>query len=260
MMKLADRFTKGPKGTFACQLVDHETGKVIQDWENHNIIVLQAQSALLGAVCLPSANFTISVIKIGNDLGELSTTGSVSVTFAVASGGNGPTITRASGSWITDGFVVGDNITITGTASNNTTGTIGVLTATVMTLVTTDTLVAETTTSCVISRGIGTAPSAPMDTYNQNTMAATSLSGAILFTSPSTLACSASNPTTYVFNTTLSGSTVIAAQPAGTQSVNMSSAALHTGNGNVFSYTRFAQKSISALIDINVSWTIEWAT
>lgn len=48
--------------------------------------------------------------------------------------GTGHTITRSSGSWITDGFALNDVVTISGTVSNNiTTGVITVLTATVMT-------------------------------------------------------------------------------------------------------------------------------
>ena len=46
------------------------------------------------------------------------------------------TLTRSSGSWLADGFRVGDSFTITGTASNNVTATITVLTATVLTVVT----------------------------------------------------------------------------------------------------------------------------
>ncbi len=55
--------------------------------------------------------------------------GSEGLTFAAS----GHTITRTAGSWITDGFAVGQSVTIAGTASNNTTATITVLTGTVMT-------------------------------------------------------------------------------------------------------------------------------
>lgn len=59
-------------------------------------------------------------------------------TFAEV-GATGDTITRSSGSWITDGFVVGDYITVTSTTSNNITDAkvVGV-TATVLTLDTVD--------------------------------------------------------------------------------------------------------------------------
>lgn len=63
--------------------------------------------------------------------------GTNSLTFAEV-GGTGDTITRAAGSWVTDGFEVGDYIRVTGTASNNVSGKITGVTATVLTLDTTD--------------------------------------------------------------------------------------------------------------------------
>jgi hypothetical protein len=68
-------------------------------------------------------------------------TGSPSLTFAEV-GATGDTITRSAGSWIADGFVVGDTVTVALSASNNVSGVIAALSATVLTLGTTD-LVAE---------------------------------------------------------------------------------------------------------------------
>lgn len=56
-------------------------------------------------------------------------TGNPSLTFA----SSGHTITRGAGSWITDGFVVGDTITVTGSASNNTSTVVTGVTETVLT-------------------------------------------------------------------------------------------------------------------------------
>jgi hypothetical protein len=64
-------------------------------------------------------------------------TGNPALTFAEV-GATGDTITRASGSWITDGFVNGDWITVTGTASNNGAGKVTTVSATVLTLDTFD--------------------------------------------------------------------------------------------------------------------------
>jgi len=61
-------------------------------------------------------------------------------------GGTGDTITRASGSFVTDGFTAGDYIRVTGSVSNNVSGKITNVTATVLTLDTTD-LAAETVTN-----------------------------------------------------------------------------------------------------------------
>jgi hypothetical protein len=72
-------------------------------------------------------------------------TGAPSITFAEV-GLSGDTITRSSGSWIADGFAVGDVITVSGAVAsagaNNVTGAIASLSALVITLDTTD-LVAE---------------------------------------------------------------------------------------------------------------------
>lgn len=64
-------------------------------------------------------------------------TGAPSLTFLEVSA-TGDTVTRSAGSWITDGFVIGDTVTITGSAGNNVTGPIASLSATVLTFGTTD--------------------------------------------------------------------------------------------------------------------------
>jgi hypothetical protein len=65
--------------------------------------------------------------------------------------GNPDTITRASGSWITDGLGVGSVITVAGSTSNDGTYTVATLTATVLTLILADSLVAETNTTTTIT-------------------------------------------------------------------------------------------------------------
>lgn len=64
-------------------------------------------------------------------------TGTPTLTFAEV-GGTGDTVTRDTGSWTADGFVAGDTIVFAGTASNNVTGVIASLSATVVTFGTTD--------------------------------------------------------------------------------------------------------------------------
>lgn len=63
--------------------------------------------------------------------------GNPTVTFAEV-GASGDTITRSAGSFVADGFAVGMTITITGSASNNVTGIITAVSATVLTFGTTD--------------------------------------------------------------------------------------------------------------------------
>lgn len=65
-------------------------------------------------------------------------TGSPSLTFADV-GGTGDTIVRSAGSWITDGFVAGDRVTVTGSVSNN-------ITDELVTNVTADTLTLDDAT------------------------------------------------------------------------------------------------------------------
>ncbi len=88
---------------------------------------------------LPQATLSKSIARM---------TGAPSLTFAEV-GGTGDTITRASGSWIADGFAVGDVVTVTGSVSNNVTGQIAALSATVLTFGTTD-LAAEVAANCTV--------------------------------------------------------------------------------------------------------------
>lgn len=68
----------------------------------------------------------------------VSITGTTGITFAEV-GGTGDTITRSDGSWLDDGFAIGDLVTVAGSASNNvTTDALANVTATVLTLGSTD--------------------------------------------------------------------------------------------------------------------------
>lgn len=76
-------------------------------------------------------------------------TGSPTLTFAEV-GASGDTITRNTGSWIADGAVVGDTITVTGSAGNNISAVIASLSALVITLGTED-LAAEVTAAATVT-------------------------------------------------------------------------------------------------------------
>lgn len=97
----------------------------------------------------PIASLTATVITLGTTdlvdegpVGGCSVVGYEGLTFAEV-GASGDTITRSRGSWLADGFRVGDTVTVAGTAGNNVSGAIASLTATVLTFGTTD-LAAET--------------------------------------------------------------------------------------------------------------------
>jgi len=101
-----------------------------------------ASNNLVDAV-VTGVTATVLTFDTGDLVNETITAGvavfaSETLTFAEV-GATGDTITRATGSWTADGFAVGDIVTITGTASNNvTTDAITALSATVMTLGSTD--------------------------------------------------------------------------------------------------------------------------
>lgn len=92
----------------------------------------------------PIASLTATVITLGTTdlaaegpVSNCTIVGSNGLTFAEV-GGTGDTITRSGGSWLSDGFRAGDTVTVTGTASNNVSGAVTAVTATVLTFNTTD--------------------------------------------------------------------------------------------------------------------------
>jgi hypothetical protein len=106
--------------------------------------VITVAGSVSNNVTGPIASLTATVITLGTtDLAAegpvagCTIVGSAGLTFAEV-GATGDTITRTAGSWLADGFRVGDTVTITGTASNNVSGAIAALSATVITFNTTD--------------------------------------------------------------------------------------------------------------------------
>ncbi|HEU5480421.1 MAG TPA: hypothetical protein VFU90_11335, partial [Candidatus Tumulicola sp.] len=85
----------------------------------------------LGAITTLTATvMTFAAGLVAETTSVATVTGSPGLVFAAA----GHTITRSAGSFLTEGFAVGQNVTISGTASNNgNVGPISTLTATVMT-------------------------------------------------------------------------------------------------------------------------------
>lgn len=267
-MKLNENMPKSSlKGYVTIDILDAATGAVLEHHENPNIITYESQQALIGAVSAPNANTTVSAISLGTDLGELS---AASTSITLTSPG---TISRASGSWLTDGFVIGDYITLTGTVSNNTASTglpvlqIANVTSSTITLATGSVTIAgvlytlgtvsteSASTSVRVSRGSLLSPSAPFSSYDETTMAAMSVAGQNLFDAPYTLLVGNINATTVNFAVIIVGADVMALYP-GTTSQIFTSAALRTGNGKVFAYQRFAQKSISSVVNIAISWSV----
>lgn len=90
---------------------------------------------------LPQAAMSRDVVRM---------TGSPTLTFAEV-GATGDTITRSSGSFIADGFVNGDVITVAGSAGNNVTGKVATVAALVLTLDTTDLVAEGPVSGCTIT-------------------------------------------------------------------------------------------------------------
>lgn len=63
------------------------------------------------------------------------------------------------------------------------------------------------------------------------------------------------DPRTVAFNVLVRGTDVLRQHP-GLTDVKFTSAALHTADGNVFSYKRFPVRTISDVLDLSIVWTI----
>lgn len=104
------------------------TGAVASAGAN-NISAIATVAA--GVITLAGAEDLVSEGPIAG----VSITSEMTLTFG-DNGASPDTITRNSGSWLADGFRVGDTIAITGTASNNVSKVITVLTSTVLSVAT----------------------------------------------------------------------------------------------------------------------------
>lgn len=91
-------------------------------------------------------------------------------------------------------------------------------------------------------------PEPANETYDRTTMS-------ILYTYPDELVLGYASETKAMFSATLSGKDIMEEHP-NEDSVYFTSAALHTKDGEVFSYIRFPQKSISTVLDITIIWEI----
>src|SRR6185295_15167796 len=142
------RMTGTPTLTFAevggtGDTITRSAGSWISDGFAVGMVITVAGS-VSNNVTGPIASLSATVITFGTTdlaaegpVSNCTVVGSHGLTFAEV-GGTGDTITRTGGSWLADGFAVGDTVTITGTASNNVSGPIAALTATVLTFGTTD--------------------------------------------------------------------------------------------------------------------------
>lgn len=117
--------------------ITRSTGSFIADGFATGMVVTVA-----GAVATAGANnvtgkiTTVTALVLTLDTADLINEGPISGVTIIGSHGlifTTTTATRSGGSWLDDGFAVGDEVTFSGTVSNNITVEITVLTATVMT-------------------------------------------------------------------------------------------------------------------------------
>ena len=163
MSRVSVRLTGTPSITFVesvAHTITRSTGSWIADGfvVNDTITVTGTSSNnLTGKVTAVSALVltcgAVDFVAEGPITG-CSVVGSPTLTFAEV-GATGDTITRSRGSWLTDGFRVGDAITVTGTVSNNVSGAaVAAVTSSVITMGTTD-LTPEVISSSSVSVGAG---------------------------------------------------------------------------------------------------------
>lgn len=152
MSRVTVRMTGAPSITFAevgatGDTITRSAGSFVADGFVANMVVTVAGAVasagynnVTGKITAVSATIltldTADLIAEGPITG-VSIVGSFGLTFAEV-GATGDTITRSGGSWLDDGFAVGDFVTFGGTSSNNVSDTIAALTATVMTFGSTD--------------------------------------------------------------------------------------------------------------------------
>jgi hypothetical protein len=126
-------FTTSFDGT--AHTITRSTGSFVSDgFASGDTIRVTGSTADNGNKGVPSS-ITATVLTFGTGLttegpdANAVITAEPTLTFAAS----GHTVTRNRGSWLDDGFRVGESVTFAGTASNNITATITALTATVMT-------------------------------------------------------------------------------------------------------------------------------
>lgn len=134
----------GPSVTFAASgyTITRGAGSFISD----GFVVgdtVRVTGSTSNNVTLVATGVTATVLTFASGIANegpktgITITSEPTLTFAEV-GATGDTCTRSRGSWFDDGFRANDVITITGTSQNNTSGAIASLTATVITMGTTD--------------------------------------------------------------------------------------------------------------------------
>lgn len=246
------------EGIFMLDVVEHSTGIILDHYEERNVIVVDAKEAIIYAISQSELGH-IKHLKVGDDIGSsVNVSGTPDFTFLDS--GTSDTITRSAGSWVDDGFIDEMTLTITGSVSNNGVDvyTIASVTPTTLTLSVSSAVTNEGPTSAptIVGNPSNNNPIAPTENFNASSMSVIHYPTDPLGLNKS-LSIGYSSATSTTFSLTIVGAEVLADYPTETTKI-ITSAALHSANGNVFAYKRYPQKSISELVDINISWTIQY--
>jgi len=249
---LKDTYTHSMDGLFNMVSYNVDSGDVIDVYEDRNVIVDSSKKIIIQAISQPDGLSFINTLKVGDDVGTPSSmTGTPTITF---NNTTPATIVRSVGSWIDDGFIDIMSLVITNTLSNNKSVTIQSVTSTTLTLIASDTLINESNVSGVSIIGTASANNPSPPTVNDT------LSSMNVINTPTILTpfvIGNNNATSITFTTSIIGTDVMSAYPTQNTKIITSASLLNAGTDS-FAYKRFPQKSISNLINIDISWTIEF--
>lgn len=229
------------------------TGETIYVGEKRNIVVDDAKYSLLHGVTEVNPNFLISSLRLGTDFTDAWVSGTGTLTQTI---GNSR-ILDISG---------GDFNVIFGTPPqpNPIYIQIGTEYRLVLTWSSTQVTLDQAFSFTVAASswewiGNGDSPFTPQSAtavYNETSMDVVFDSDLVPI--PYTFTKTYGTITPYVdLSMTIVGQDVIDQNP-GKEQIDFTSAALHTGNDNVFSYIRFPRYSISPLIDITILWRLSY--
>lgn len=258
-MKLIDKIQKPVSGVFSMRRYNAVTGETIDEYVDNNLIVNDSKEAIIQAISTTNTNGVIEELQVGDDVGQdVAFPNNQDIQF-IHDAVNPDTIVRTGGTPASDfeqmGFLPQMVITVTGTSFNNGTFTIDEVSPTTITLVPADVLVNETIT--LGTGAITGTPHANNPRPAQLTDSASTMQNINTPTDTTPFTIGYGNVTSVSFSTTVSGDVVMADYPTETTKF-ITSAGLYTGNGKTFAYKRYPQKSISALINIDITWTIQF--
>jgi len=291
-LKFKDRAFGVPQGRLVLEARDAQTHELVDFRDGGNVVVLSAKEALINAVKSTSSDYLIHKLVTGNDITDGGRAAYQIVDFGGSVTGGGATgLANDATVYSTDTYINNVLTTVNVTGSNAQTFT--ALINEINTDLTgkgasvaisggniqltadstdpeqivnfdnaTDTLFSACTGFVAFNAAINEGnPETPKDTYDLNTMPnnSTVFYDSTSYAHPPNLIFGNNSVTEIIVNHTITGATVLGDLGLlSTDTVKFTSAALHTGNGKVFAYKRFARLSLSNNINVHVVWYISY--